>query len=267
VIDDSGSMIEDQAALAASAAAIIDPIVAAGFDWHLGAVTTDMNAGGASGRLRDAGEGTYLSGATPDPHVAFASLVSAGISGSSQERGRDAVYAALETHGATHNAGFERDDSQLAVIVLSDENDYSFTITRNGIETWLMGLRPDPARVTFSSIVSENPVCPTGGTPGDDYVAVTNAVGGVWWSVCAVPYDPALAQMLDLLVVDLTVELSAIPDPLTIVVEVMPVGGDASVLDSTAWTFDPVGNAVTLAAYPGPAGTAVAVTYTRADAP
>ena len=163
VIDDSGSMREEQLNLADNlprlVSELVDPPDADGDgrpDWraprdlHLGVVTTGLDVfGGDDGVLRaeSAGESCrddyprFLEFARGDDVAAvsedFACLALAGLEGPGLEQPLEAALKALlpadapvevvgeRPHGDRENAGFLRDDSLLSVVVLTDEDDCS----------------------------------------------------------------------------------------------------------------------------------------------
>lgn len=152
VIDNSGSMKDKQDDLRANASAFINEISNSDNQYHIGIVTTDLLSPGDGGRLRivrpgnDAANGAangarFLS--RPDPQAANiaalrqevidtfnATIKSLGTNGSSNEMGlgafRYALDAAAHPDVGAYNAGFLRSDADLAIIILTDEDDCSF---------------------------------------------------------------------------------------------------------------------------------------------
>jgi hypothetical protein len=154
MIDDSGSMQEEQANLARNFPRLIDALkkLPAGFpDLHLGVLSSDMGAGattlaGACGNsLGDRGvlqvrggcgldpkNGRYLSsqnGGTQnnfDGDIAevFSCLASLGTNGCGFEHQLQSVRMALSGF-VSDNAGFLRSDAHLALVYITDEDDCS----------------------------------------------------------------------------------------------------------------------------------------------
>ncbi len=137
VVDNSGSMQDEQTSLAANFGAFITDLASADppVDYHLGVITTDAAA--ERGVLRplatDASK-RYIAcnenGATgcnvPDPETAFRQTIQVGTGGSPQEMQLLAAHRALtEPNTSGQNAGFLRDDAALYVIVVTDEGDGS----------------------------------------------------------------------------------------------------------------------------------------------
>lgn len=153
VIDNSGSMAEEQAAVAAQLPAFVEELkkgAGAGHDFQVGVITTavyqNAQVNGVinyvefseqAGRLQAVPIAEADGGTSPgtekilksdDPALVekFARLVKQGTSGSGQETPFEAVRRAVATDLAnTANAGFLRDDARLLVVVVSDEDDCS----------------------------------------------------------------------------------------------------------------------------------------------
>lgn len=249
VIDDSCSMSEEQQSLAGAfrvMSAFFDQV---GFDWHVGVVSTDMDLNNAdAGHLVTMGGAAYLHAATPDPDDLFAAMVQMGTGGSATEQGRNAAYTAIELERFGANAGFYRDDAQLAIIVLSDEEDQSgnIPISTDQFIHWLTQLKPTLGDVSFTSIVTPSSQCPTGFTEGTQYTRVTKAVGGVSWNICNDDYAVPLGMVVDryLFTSDAWV-LAREPDPATLIVTLIN-GEHTERLPRKDWTYGEGDNAVRL---------------------
>lgn len=128
VVDNSGSMSEEQAALAANFADFMTFANAQQVDYHIAVTTTDVDSGGEQGRFvpLDNSRPRILTPLTPNVAAVFAENVNVGTSGSADEKGLEGAYRALNPAAlAGPNAGFLRDDAMLSVIIVSDEQDYS----------------------------------------------------------------------------------------------------------------------------------------------
>ena len=156
VIDNSGSMAEEQENLVVNFPSLVDALVAppdrdgdgqpdapAVTDLHVGVITTDVGVGGnavptcgAAGddgimvtapRVADpschAGGDPTLSGPSATLAEDFACRARVGTNGCGIEQPFEAVRRALVDHGTTDNAGFLRDDSVLAIVFVTDEDD------------------------------------------------------------------------------------------------------------------------------------------------
>jgi cell division protein ZapA (FtsZ GTPase activity inhibitor) len=159
VIDNSGSMKEEQEAVARELTAFVDQIKQAGGvrqDFHIGVITTSVYQHSTQsgvdwwltypngGRLRpvpefledggvryETGNERILVGDDPEVVAKFAKLVQQGTYGSGQETPFEAIRLALMSQLATTpldaggNEGFLRDGARLLVTVLTDEDDCS----------------------------------------------------------------------------------------------------------------------------------------------
>jgi hypothetical protein len=195
VVDNSCSMYEEQVALVDSFPDLLDKVTSLNLDYHIGVISTDMDDQSHSGRLRESGGVKYIEPSTPDIEATFLEMAQMGTSGSYNEQGRAAVYEAIEVLGTTDNAGFYREDAYLAVVILSDEDDYSIDPTLGDFVTWLTDLKASIDFVSYSSIVGPPGSCPTAAEPGTDYMYVTNAVGGSLVSICDTDYSSALDHL------------------------------------------------------------------------
>ncbi|MCA9667499.1 MAG: carboxypeptidase regulatory-like domain-containing protein [Myxococcales bacterium] len=149
VIDNSGSMGEEQAALTNAFSGFLDTISALFSDVHVGVISTDLGAGtyGLPSCERQGGDGGKLQNvsrvggcqAPSDPWIdiqsgkaantngesaadVFTCIARLGTSGCGFEQPLESMQRALS---AGANPGFLRDDAFLAVIVVSDEDDCS----------------------------------------------------------------------------------------------------------------------------------------------
>lgn len=267
VVDNSAEMLEEQAALAAMGPGLFDRLAASVPDFHVGVVSTDMDDDAHRGKLRQADGVRWVDATTADPSGVFASLVSVGDGGSSTERGRDATYAALEMEGDAYNAGFEREDAELHVVVLSNEDDHSSISNVAEMITFLQTRKWEPEQTQVSSIVPlVGDACSDAGVVGDQYVALTEAVGGVTWSVCDLDDPDALldalaartpgpmsAFPLTYLPLPDTIEVRVIVEPVTFVLE-----------PGLEFSYDDVANRVIVDETP-PQGSRIEVAYEVAD--
>jgi hypothetical protein len=202
VVDNSCSMAEEQTSLANAVPGIFRALVDYGIDLHVGVVSTDMVDPEQSGRLRSVGDDYFIDETVDSPEDALSEMIMMGTAGSYDERGSQAAYSAIELLADSDNYGFYREDAKLAVVVLSDEDDYSGSasqnteaLTREAFVNWMLSLKPTADDVSFSSIVTPALGCPLGIVPGHEYLEVTSAVGGVNWSICDTDYGQALSQL------------------------------------------------------------------------
>ncbi len=200
IVDNSCSMGDEQEELAENFPLFMDYFLGSNLDYHIGVVSTDMVDKTQSGKLIPGPGGIrWIDPLTPEPIAAFEYMAVLGNGGHFPERGIEATYAALELQ-QEFNEGFIRPNSAINIIVVSDESDFSHddVITIGEFKQYLIGMRADPEGISFHSIVTPPPPesgCQGTATPGTRYVEVTNAVGGVYWSLCDLPWIGALEQI------------------------------------------------------------------------
>jgi hypothetical protein len=134
IVDNSGSMSSSQSQLAQSFPSFINRMQALNFDFRMAVTTSDAWAGQFNGntslfRVRD-GAGSNHSGVfvmnpgTPNLSSVFNTNVTQGIQGNGDERAFQSMQNVLSYAG---NSDFRRPGSHLAIIVVSDEDDFSAT--------------------------------------------------------------------------------------------------------------------------------------------
>ena len=262
VVDNSCSMEEEQVALAENFPSFLDWFLGSGLDYHIGVISTDMEDPQHTGRLQPGGGELWVDAKTKTPDVAFAQMVSLGIEGDPNEKGRAAAYTALNILAKTDNKGFLREDSGVHITVVSDEDDVSgrSPVSRSEFIAYLQDLRFGN-KVSFSSIVGPITGCPDIGTPGTDYMAVTGQVGGVIWPIC----EPKWTQILDdlgFLAVGLSKEffLSQIPVVETIEVSV-DTNGAIRRFGNDEWVYTGSRNSITFVDFVPEPLSAVSIRY------
>jgi hypothetical protein len=139
VIDNSGSMAEEQANLSTNFPKFIDVLNTAReglLDYRVGVTTTAFPLEILGIPLGDGEQGTllktrdmtrpWLERSDANLSTTFTTLAQVGIGGSGQEQPLKAALSALTDRVADGaNAGFIRDDALLAIVVLTDEDDQS----------------------------------------------------------------------------------------------------------------------------------------------
>jgi len=253
VLDNSGSMDESLGRLNAQLDVFISAFTSLGLDYHIGVVTTDMDAPGQSGKLQ--GSPTYLETTTPNLISLFEARASVGSGGSADEKGLDAAKAALTSPLSTaENAGFLRADSTISVIVLSDENDSS-SQTAAKFTTWFESLRTDPDMTSFNAIVGDKGLGCTDGdiwsgdfieaVGGDKYIEAANNTGGFFASICTPDFSVIVKNMARSSAgMKSTFELAETPSDLSRMV--VEVDGKTIAADAfDGYTYDATDNSIT----------------------
>ncbi len=139
VIDNSGSMASSQANVANSFRSFISRFLDLKFDFHMAVTTTEAYKSTFLSQPSwstykdgyDAGTTHVHSGVyvidrdTPDIDNVFLKNIIQGVNGSGDERAFSSFKDAL-SNTSTINQGFRRSDAFLAVIIVSDEDDFSW---------------------------------------------------------------------------------------------------------------------------------------------
>lgn len=249
VVDNSGSMVEEQAKLADNFESFIESFVDADVDYHIGVTTTDINNVASAGHLRETDQGTrFISQGTEDAATQFAQLVNVGTEGSGLEAGLEAARMSLSEplrSDPEGNGGFYRPEAALSVVIFSDENDLSPL----GVEDYLnffAGLKGvaayrDHTLANVSAVAGDVPFgCEAEdgsgvAAAGTRYADASTTTNGVFASICAQDFSP-IVKALGLNVSGLRSEfpLTFCPRPESLVVAV-----DA-VQVTEGWTYAPL---------------------------
>lgn len=269
VVDNSGSMYEEQEALAENFSGFIGWAQTLGVDYHIGVTSTDMEDPDHSGRLQ--GTIRVIDPGTPNPAEVFGDNVRLGINGSPYEMGLAASHAALSPPLVTgYNADFLRDDAKLAVIYVSDEEDQSPGEVEFYVQ-YFLNMKGTAEWVTLSAICGDLPDgCsdPEMGSAGaaPRYHAVQNRTGGSFHSICQSDWSGLMADLgEDAFAPIRTFPLSRPADPATIAVTVdgSPVPQAGVTGGPDGWTYLQQQNAVWFGdnVLP-PGGSVVRIAYT-----
>lgn len=203
VIDNSSSMGDEQNILNANFPAFIPYFVGSGLDYHIGMVSTDVDLPNHSGKLRTGLGYRFIDDQTEDPEAVFEAMTaSLGVIAGSVESGRAAAYHALELKRDTPtNEGFYRENAELHMIFVSDDEDQSGQnpVTRSEFLQWAANLKSRPSLVTMHAIVglqNDSACQATGGAiPGLSYLRYAEASNGITYSICQPDWDPVLTGL------------------------------------------------------------------------
>ena len=223
VIDDSFSMGDDQERLRQELPRVMQIATSWNQDYHVGITTTDtiLTKGNFKGFPRFADVTTDM--------VAFAENMVVGTAGHYIEMGLEAAYLALynrsirtgimcqdnvpgqcprddgegiplicvDNQCSGRNYGFLRDDAELIVVIVSDEEDSSPQTTNWYINRFADLKKPNSGvGVTVHSIIVTPAGCLAGfGTPGQRYLQVSDALNGAVVSICAPDFGAELERV------------------------------------------------------------------------
>lgn len=286
VVDNSGSMLDEQQNLGGNFAAFLTHANAARADYQIAVATTGIEpstggttpcpggaSGGEAGRLFpvDNSRPRIIKPSTPGADALFSLNTQVGVC-HWNEQGLEAAWRALSEPLVGNaddprtplpmdgNAGFLRPEARLALIFLSDEEDSSPQPVAF-YEQFFRALKGgDPSKLTISAIVGPERLgtCPRATSSGTRYLQLARATGGIEESICTPNWAESLERLSESAFgLDRVFPLSEQPlDTSRIRVHV-----DGRPL-SSGWTYQPLPNAVVFSreAVPPP-GSVIEVTY------
>lgn len=276
VVDNSGSMETSQANLTANFEAFISRIAALKFDYHVGVIATDawkskFNTSLTHSNLKD-GVSPNKSGVfvidqnTTDVIGTFVKNASLGVNGSGDERAFQSFVTSLLDED---NSSFRREDAFLAIIILSDEDDFSHdTSAFSGSSYSYPGLHAVSDYVSWLTEFTDYENAPIGQKNfsvstisildqacadtlnadgwtryvGTRYIELAELTGGVKGSLCG-NFGETLEIISDSIIqANAVFPLSRIPIPETIAVT---VNGEIIMQDSkNGWSYDEESNSI-----------------------
>lgn len=185
IVDNSCSMVSEQTKLANNAVNIIDGLDTYSSDYHIGVITTD------SARL----VGTPIAQSDSDPTSALMAQMQVGTTGDGIEKGIGMAIEATSLGGdAAVGSWFLRDDAHLAIVWISDEDDWS----AGNLAGWsqhFWDLKTNPSDITGWAIVTDTlQNCPEA-FPGWDYMDLAASLGGTWTQICDANWQPTFENL------------------------------------------------------------------------
>jgi len=251
VVDNSGSMLHEQAELADNIGAFIDALTSSGVDYRIGVITTD------TATFADA----VVTNATTDPAAVLADQIAGlGTDGAGTTRALEMLYNCVAPGGdCSEDAGFLRPEALLDAMVVADHADES-ALTPEAYVDYLWTLKSDPALVRFGVIAGAIPVptcvtCASAGFGLDEAVELTDGnyldICGNWEGHLAVLGSSAVPASWRL-------ELSQTP-----VIDTIEVFVDGAPIAAGNWSYAANAIEFDLAALPPPTAK-IEVRYTIA---
>jgi hypothetical protein len=280
VIDNSGSMDPYQQNLTSNFSAFISNFVTKGYDFKIAVTGTDAylgdptlsgytNSNASLAKFRDGSSshsGTFvILPTTPNINNVFVTNATLGSSSSGDERAFSSFRTSLNS---SLNAGFVRQNSFLAVIILSDEDDFSGNgraqFGGNDHNYSASNLDPVSTYVTYLdqltattgatrrynvsniSVIDQNCLNQhqsTGSIMGTRYMQLTQSTGGVSGSICDNSYAGTLNAIQNQ-IAELSTQffLTQTPNVSSIVVHVnsILISQDAT----NGWTYNSTANSI-----------------------
>ena len=272
VVDDSGSMSEEQVNLSDSFEAFIYEAASWDSDYQIAVTTTTISLFELSGGA--------LYGSPPwvtdDNWEKFVNIVEVGTTGSGDEKGIWAAYIATSSplvdppEGACEvdtdcglnrtcsagmcqgiNYGFFREDAALEIVFVSDEEDHS----PEELEAYLNHFRgikgyAHPELLHMHAIVGPPGGCSSANgsaEAGHRYMNMAHATGGAVYSICELDFAKGLEGIGEIAFASkMEYTLSQIPAPTTIMVTIEGLPCPALTGGIFNWVYDAEDNTVTL---------------------
>ncbi len=306
VVDNSSSMTSLQNNLVKNFNSFISTFQNKGYDFHIAVTSTDaylaatnFNNSSALSRFKDGSPSSHsgiyvLDSTTPNLVSTFVNNASLGQTGSGDER---AFQSIKETLNNSLNVGFLRSDAFLAVIILSDEDDFSDTTrpeyswTNGGISDHNYSNPNMPSVDSYiqyldqltnsssanrnynvSAITVKDNACltshkATSGSSiiGQRYIDMANKTNGVLGSICDADYGGSL-QLIQQKVFELSTQFRLTRAPVVSSIQVK-INGQSVISDATnGWTYAADTNSITFHGTSVPAqGASVDVNYDPAN--
>ncbi|HYO70236.1 MAG TPA: hypothetical protein VEU33_29575, partial [Archangium sp.] len=190
---------------------------------------------------------------TPAAEAVFARNTNVGVC-HWNEQGLEAMYRALSDplvfdmddprtpQTMDGNSGFLREDAKLAIIAVTDEEDFSPQPV-SAYETFLLGLKGgDRSKVLFSAIAGPGDLttCPRASSTGSRYIQLAQSTGGVVESICTPNWAESLERISEnAFGPNRSFPLSETPSDTTRIVVRVDGGGVTG-----GWTYDAASNTV-----------------------
>lgn len=280
VMDNSGSMSQEQMVVGDASAAFLTTINGRNIDYHLAVTTTGMEAipngncpggvrGGEAGRIFpvDQTGRRLITRTTANAIDMFRQNIQVGLCHGT-EKGLESARLALSAplvdslddprtqEPRDGNRGFYRADANLAVIIISDEEDQS-PHDAAFYSTFFQSLKPDPGMVKVH-VVLDTAFCRDGSRANTKYQEVARGTGGQVAGICTTDWGMTLPQfVIGGTGLQASFRLSEVPGNPDLVVKI----NGATVSNST-YMYDVTTNAIIFKpeSIP-PAGSNVEITY------
>lgn len=209
VIDNSGSMREEQVELARKIGGLINRIQH--LDWQLSVLTTDPRTS-LVGRAIPYDSPVILSknsSTSAEAQLILSELIKVGLDGSGDERGIASMMAHLRRDLNQAVPSFHRADSTLVTILLSDEDECSDgqcvatsadsnpALVQVAIQDLFAAKFGQAKNFRFHSLIEipGDSSCLTGYNPGNTYQQLSLLTNGLVGSICANDFAPVLAAI------------------------------------------------------------------------
>ncbi len=234
VVDDSATMQDEQAQLTQGSSALLNMLIDAEVEPHLGVTTMDISPSRARGLL----QGGLLT--TDDPLVGheLARSLRVGTSGSELEAGLEAARLALS---AGTNPAFRRSEAALLIVFISDEDDQSPLTVEAYHQAFLSAVqaRGSQALRIVAVVPQASAPCPSITSSGVRYHTLTELNGGLDVNICGFDWATSLQDSLpQQMGRQLSFRLSRTPSPGTVQVFVDNVEVPPNSAMGPVWRYE-----------------------------
>jgi len=201
--DDSTNMLKYQQSLSAQMNSMIATLNALGMDYHIAVTSSSVGSGFTGGKFM--GSPKYLTKGTPNVAGVLTTRLQTGQAGSNLEKGLESIKVALSN--PSESAGFIRDDALLAVIALSNEDDYSAGSVQSYVDFFNSIKHPFPSGVrswVFNflgiTVLSSNCTTQDNGVTeyvevGSRYIGLVDYTEGVKESICKADWSNVVTNV------------------------------------------------------------------------
>jgi len=246
MVDNSSSMLQFQRRLESQVDHLVVALNQKGLDYRIAVVSSDLRPSGSGGRLL--GAPNFLTKTTPNLINLLRSRLVLGQTGSDIESGLGSLRQALMTGSG---AEFLRPSALLAIVVLTNEDDYSlgsvseyrdyFDVVKNQVPGFSRGWM-----LNFIGVVSIDGNCRTVASfkeAGLRYMALADISGGIKASICDTDLSAAVSNLEKRIVQVLSeYKLAKIPDLTTVRVYIN--GSMVPKNDQNGWLYLEASNSI-----------------------
>ncbi len=258
IIDNSGSMADEQSALGTNFSAFINEFITKDVDFKMAITTTDVSSADRKGRMVTDSNTKLTSARAQSNELLFKEdfrrMVRVGTSGSGNEKGLEASEGFMQKHGIS----FLRPDAYLAVVIVSDEEDQSPRGV-NFYTDYLKSFKAQAGLVKVYTIADVNRTNSGNGitTGADRYMAASTQTAGSVADIRADFYR-TLSEMGDS-IINLLDSFALAHDPVAGTLRVFVNG-----METTAFDFDEASRSIRFqAGNLPPVGAEVRVQYIK----
>ncbi|MDP6931618.1 MAG: choice-of-anchor D domain-containing protein [Myxococcota bacterium] len=243
-VDQSCSMDDDQASLAANFSYFISSLADYSVDWQIMVTNSDDGCNNS----------TILTAGTADYDLMFSAAVRSGGGGSFEEAGLTVTSRAVEaTDSGECNDGFLRPDAMLHIVMVSDEREQSPGVWSDYVNA-VIAKKGSSSNVKMSAVAGDYPAGCGTAEAGTGYYEAVTATGGEYLSICS-DWSSNVEDLAEASVNLDTFELENEPLEETIQVWVEEEERTES------WEYDSDSNSVVFVAQEPEEGDTVTITY------